>query len=480
MKPFKSREELYALYSTADKKDWEKYVYGLSVPVHAVTEPLYHMSFNMVPEGVWTPRTPIPGEAASEAHPLYGEMLPPRISVSTTLEGCWAGIFCYIFKDKKAAKELTAYIYKAIPQRGCRILTAETLSNFYLVQDAHLTNEYCLLGDVEMVLERTLTIKNTLSDPEKDWIKSNPFNEKRYGNVHYPPFIILNDEPNNQETVMSDFKLKPTLETMKFQISTEARMNPLSMLNEGMTNSFAVILGGLSNVGNVISNIHSAAPVFSFKPRDMRKITENNNYMQLMNYGAGVPPGFIGPLTPYMGLLIEMLNTMKNLRADVTKPLNSELGVILGNPERLRSATVSPLGKLNFHDKQVEAFKKRLAAYYDPKSSRDEIAFSRLFNDNSDFLKAGTLAVNLSQLLNQVHIELVGILEDTREASQTIDRLAIRITQDNLTYGVNAAVANDLSIAIDKVAVTLSFLASLLVMGEESVGILENLVDKIN
>lgn len=278
---------------------------------------------------------------------------------------------------------------------------------------------------------------------------------------------------------MSDLKLKPSLETIRFQLSTEARMSPLSMLNEGMTNSFAVVLGTLGNVGNVLTGFKNAPSAFKFKPRQLRLITDNNNYMQLMNYGAGVPPGFIGPLTPYMGLLIETLNTMKNVRNDVTKPLVMELGSMLGNPDRLRSATLSPLNKLNFHDKQVESFKIRIASYYDPKSSRDEIAYSRLFNDNADFLKAGSLAINLSQLLNDVHRELKGILEDSREAAALIDRLAIRITQDNITYGVNAAVANDLSITIDKVATTLSFFASLLVMGEEAIGVLDNLVAKI-
>lgn len=478
MKPL-TREALFERYQKSSKEEWETYIQTLTVPSHAVTAPLYHMSFTEVPAGLWAPKNTVKGESQSEAHPIYGEMLPNRISVSTSLEGCWAGIFCYLIKQPNIGKEITAFIYKATPQRGCRILTTEVLSNYFLVQDAHLTDEHCLLGDAQMVLERKITIKNTFNVAESKWIKSHPFNEKRYGNLHYPPFVILNNETINQETSMSDFKITPSVNTIRHQISTEARVNPLSMLNEGMANSFTVLLTQMDAVNNGVAQLAMRPINYAFKPRKLRHITDNNNYMQLMNYGAAVPPGFIGPLVPYMGLLAEMLNLFKNIRSDVTKPMCVEIGTMLGNPDRMRSSSMSPLSRINFHDKEREAFKKRVASYYSPDSTRDEIAFSRLFNDNSEFLKAGAIVTTLEHLLKDVSLELKDVLADTREISGLTDKLAIRITQDKITYGINAAVANDLAIAVTKVAECVSYLAVIITMGEEAIGILDNLAAKI-
>lgn len=480
MKPLDSRESLFEKYKQSSKEEWDHYINGLTEPRHTVTQPLYHMSFTMVPEGIWHPRTPVSGEAASEAHPIYGEMLPNRISTSTSIEGCWAGIFCYLHKDKSVTKELTAYIYEAKPERGCRILAADTLTNHYLVQDAHLTNEYCLLGDVKMTLVRKLTIKNTLSAPESKWIKGNPFNEKKYGKVHYPPFVILNDEPIKPETTMSIIKLNFSNEVLHNQLSLEAATNPLGLLAEGMTTKFSVLLTQLNNLNTGF--IHTGRPEFThqLKPRKLRKITDKNNYMQLMNYGVGVPPGFIGPMVPYMGLLVETLNLYKNLRTDVTGPVSREIGLILANPDKLRNSTISPLTRLNFHEKHNESFTKRLASYYNPKSARDEISYARLFNDNAEFIKAGELVISIEDMMNRVNKEVRGVLDDVNEISGLTDKLAIRIMQDKETYAINASIANELAIVITKTATCVSFLSALLVMGEEAVGIIDNLAKKIN
>lgn len=479
MQPLDSREALFKHYQTSSDKEWDNYIQSLTVPPHAVTQPLYHMSFTEVPDGLWSPKKAVRGEASSEAHPIYGEMLPERISVSTSLEGCWAGIFCYLRKDPTVPKEITAFIYKATPQRGCRILTTETLSNYYLIQDAHLTDEYCLLGDVQMSLERTLTVKNTLSAPESKWIKDNPFKQKRYGNMHYPPFVILSNEPIQQESPMTALKLNFSNEMLHNQLSLEASANPLGMLAEGMTTKFSVLLTQLNKTNAHVSSLVTK-PLRLTKPRKLRHITDKNNYMQLMNYGVAVPPGFIGPITPYMMLLAESLNLFKNIRRDITKPVAMEIGTILANPDRLRSASISSLTKINFYTKERTAFNQRVASYYNPKSTRDEIAFSRIFNDNAEFLDAGIRATELEHLLNNVNLELAGVLEDVGIISALTDKLAVRLVQDKLTYGVNAMVARDLAITITNTAESVGFLGALIAMAEESIGIIDNLVKKIN
>ena len=484
MKAPSSREELYKRYKDMSKPEWEQYVLSLTDPPHAINTELYHLSFARVEGGVWSPRAPRGSEASSEADPIYGEMLPSRISTSSDIEGCWAGIFCYLATDlkveKQQPKEIIAYLYKAKPLRGCRVLTPETLTKEYLIQDAHMTHEYCLIGDVEMTIVSEITFKNTYTQPDSKWVSGHPFNEKRYGKTNYAPMVILNNVPIKPETNMSTLKLNFSNEVLQNQLSLEAMTNPLGLLAEGMSTKFTVLLTQLNKLNATFAHSGISGNKFTVKPRKLRRITDNNNYMQLMNYGAGVPPGFIGPLVPYMGLLEETLNLYKNIRTDITKPVASEIGVILANPDRLRSSSISPLTKLDFHDKQREAFAKRISSYYNPKSSRDEIAYSRLFNDNSEFLRSGELAVSLEDIMNRVNLEVRGVLEDVGIIAGLTDKLAIRIMQDKQTYSINASIANELSIVISKTADSVSFLSALLVMGEEAVGIVDNLAKKIN
>lgn len=478
-----SREELYKKYKQSQDTQWEDFIWGLSKPRHAIEETLYHLSFNKVPSGIWSPKPPKPGEASSEAHPIFGEMLPNRISTSPTIAGCWAGVFPYIAKtlldDKTQTCEVVGYLYEAKPKRGTRVLTPDTLFEYYLVQDAHLTNEYCLLGDTQMTLIAEITFKNTAVPPLSNWVSGYAFDDKKYGKIQYAPMVVLNNKPITPETDMSVIKLNISNEHMQNRLSLEAATNPLGILSEGLVTKFSVLVTQLNNLNAVFA--HTGNPNFEYqlKPRKVRGITDANNYMQLMNYGVGVPDGFIGPLVPYMGLLIETLNLYKNIRTEVTAPVARELGAILANPSKLRNSTVGTLSKLNFNEAHNKAFKDKVKSYYNPKSQRDEISYSRLFNDNSEFIKAAELVVVLEDVLNKVNKEVSGVLDDVNRISGLADKLAIRVMQDKQTYGINANIANELSTAIAKTAEAVSFLSALIVLGEEAIGIVDNLIKKI-
>lgn len=483
MKEKFTREVQFSQYKDTDPNEWATYINSLSVPPHAIDIPLYHMSFDEAASGDWEPRKLLRNPNNSDAHPIFGELLPNRISTSPTIEGCWAGIFAYLFEELKANrnnhKEVKAYLYRATPKRGCRILTPDTLCNNFLVHDAHLTQEHCLLGPVHMTLERTLILKNTTTYPLKRWIKDHPFGNKDYGGLHYPPIEIISNEPYTSETTMSDLKINFSNEMLHSQLSLEAATNPLGMLSEGMTNKFNVLLTQLGRTNVNVANILDYSSKTKVTHRKLRHITDNNNYMQLMSYAAAVPPGFIGPLVPYMGLIAESLNLFKNIRRDITKPVAVEIGTILANPDRLRSSTITPLSRINFHLKEKEAFQTRVAKYYNPKSQQDEIAYSRLFSDNAEFLKSGTEATALEQLVLHTSVEIQEVLEDVDEISRLADKLAIRITQDKQTYGINASIANDIATAIQETAESISFLAALIVMAEEAIGVVDNLANKI-
>lgn len=203
MKPFKSREELFEHYKTSSDKQWLDYIDSLTTTPSNIQNSLYHISTQPDVSGVWEPRNSGKNDNSNSAHPIYGEMLPDRISVSETIEGCWAGIFSSLTNNDTKIKQFEVYLYEAVPLKDCKVLTPNTLSKYYLVQDAHLTGEYCLMGKVQMTLVSKLTLKNTFGYPISKWINGHPYNESRYGRTNYPPVEILNNEPINQETNMS-------------------------------------------------------------------------------------------------------------------------------------------------------------------------------------------------------------------------------------------------------------------------------------
>ena len=203
MKPFSSREQLFEYYETSTKKQWDDYIYSLTTSPSYIKNELYHISTQDDVAGVWSPRESTKEDNSKTAHPIYGEMLPARISVAETIEGCWAGMFSHLTNNESKIKEFVVYLYKAEPLNSCKVLTPKTLSDYYLVQDAHLTGEYCLIGDVRMVLVSKLTLKNTFNYPDSKWINGHPYNEPRYGRTNYPPVEILKNEPITKESNMS-------------------------------------------------------------------------------------------------------------------------------------------------------------------------------------------------------------------------------------------------------------------------------------
>ena len=97
----------------------------------------------------------------------------------------------------------------------------------------------------------------------------------------------------------------------------------------------------------------------------------------------------------------------------------------------------------------------------------------------SEFLDAGRMSEMLNDNLQKAEKVLKGVIVDINTLTDLCERLAIRITQDKQVYGINNRMANDIAQAVSLVANEVSFFTSLMVMGEQAVGVLENLVKKM-
>ena len=507
MSKYKTREELYNAYMNSSSGEWKKFIMGLTVPADEIDYPLYHLTENKPDNLNWVsnkkPRTTKKTDSNTPPHPICSEPLPPRISTAPTLEGCFGGIYPYLantFQDKNI-KEKEFYLYQAIPDKHARVLTPTTANNEWLVYDAFLTQEHCIFGKVTMVLVETIVIKN----PElvkEGWTVSHPYDLDRYETeVWMPPTVVvnrtkatthisyeafspsLNDELSlldfSKETTMStEFKLSPSKDVILSQLSLEAHQNPLQLLSEGLLNKFSLVLTKLNSLDDSIHSLVAGKFRTDVSASTVRRITEKNSYMQLAVLGVGVPDGFVGPLKPYMLLLESTLSKYLTIRKDVLIPAATQMSIVLSNPDKLQSATISPLKDVKFFTKEKEYFETHVKSFFSTNSQSDSIVFSRLFANNGEFMECAKHAESLENLGKQANKILDSIIDDISNLKDITNRLAVRIAQDKQTYGVNAKVANELATVITQVANEISFFSALMVLTEQAIGIMDSAVDK--
>lgn len=508
MSKYKTREELYDAYMNSSTGEWKKFIMGLTVLADEIDYPLYHLTENKPDNLNWVsnkkPRTTKKSGSNKPPHPICSEPLPPRISTAPTLEGCFGGIYPYLAKvfQDKSIKEKEFYLYQAIPDKHARILTPTTATDEWLIYDAYLTKEHCIFGKVTMVLVETVVIKN----PEliKDgWTVSHPYDLDKYEiEVWMPPTVVLkqtkpssrisyeafspsladetNEFINQLETNMSnEFKLTPTKDLILSQLSLESNTNPLQILSEGLLNKFNLVLTKLNNLDDSVHTLVSGKFASNVSANTIRKLTEKNSYMQLAPYGIAVPDGFVGPLKPYMQLLEVTLSKYLTIRKDVLVPAVTQMSVVLSNPDKLHSATLSPLKEVKFKIKEREYFETHVKSYFSTTEQSDNIVFSRLFASNGELMECAKHTENLEQLGKQANKILDTIIDDISNLKELTNRLAVRITQDKQTYGVNARVANELATVVTQVANEISFFAALIVFTDQAIGIMDNVVDKV-
>lgn len=187
----KSREDLELLYRNSTDEQWNKWIESLTIDGSKITYPLYHLSFDNKLDGVTIKPRPISGvnsmfvRDTDEHLSIYSELLPDRFSMSSSLLGCWKGVSAIMeieFRNRNISNEFEMYLYRVLDLNNTNILTGKTLHKFYLNHDAHETDEHCLIkGDVYLVLNSKLTLKNTTNASDDEYLSYYPFNDEKYG-----------------------------------------------------------------------------------------------------------------------------------------------------------------------------------------------------------------------------------------------------------------------------------------------------------
>lgn len=137
---------------------------------------LYHISFkNHTHQGIWRPGNPdgfdvtqesAPGVVGDAAFP-YPEPNLPRISVSPTIDQCFRGVFPNVsqYFEEKNYPYMEYSVFQPRFKGTERLILPSELTAKRIVWDACVTDEHCILDNVQMVYAGKVRIFNTNASP---------------------------------------------------------------------------------------------------------------------------------------------------------------------------------------------------------------------------------------------------------------------------------------------------------------------------
>lgn len=172
---------------------------------------LFHISFNANLEGIWDPEF---NQKPDENHPEkpdpnaepfpYPEPNIGRISVASTLKGCFIGVYPNVAKFFEERNYPHMFFHVYVPQftGNERIVTPEVLTKDRLVWDAVATQEYLILDKVQMNHWGTFEVANTNKVPTA---YIHPFGDKSLPKESVGPaninYILTEDPPGKKRNI---------------------------------------------------------------------------------------------------------------------------------------------------------------------------------------------------------------------------------------------------------------------------------------
>lgn len=481
MPTYKTREALFKDSRTKSDEEWHNWIATLLVNPKTITDRLYHISFkDNLPKTI----TPQPVFATGGAeHVLYNERLPPRLSTSTSVLGCWQGIyanFSEMFeRDVEKHKRITIFVYEVTPHVDALILTDKTATHEWLLYDAHLTKEHSVFGGCDLQLLGEVVLKNTAEAPDKEWTTFHPYGLKKYNMLYSnPPFIIAKSTLPNTVTLES------------FNLTTEQHMSDITeskihsanlphldaISQEAISNPFSGITAGIKrNLHNVIINLQDlqtdkyqtslAETYVTFKENahNNSKEFKNSNHLEVKGLQVVVPTGFTGDYISYTRVLGAQFKAMQNITNDVLEPTHNLILKYIGKPDTMSNVSNDDLKRIKFHDKEIETFKKSMNKFFDPKKKHQALPIGKLVRSTKEFNQLATElgGAILPWMLNTKW--QTEVFRSYTALQQSIDLLLVRIEQKPQEYQLNKLNAERLAKLINDAAVEVELVSAMFV-----------------
>lgn len=187
MKSFKNRDETVAYYRQVGEETFDKEISSLAVKGSTIKQPLYHLSFNDKLGGKrLKPQAPtMPDYERKEGEiTLYTELCPIRLSCSDTIDGCYYALFLIIDellnKKYKQVDEIVMSLYTVDVKPNTLVLTNDTINDYHLIHDSHITREYGILNEFTMTYQGDIYFKALWDMKDEEGVWYYPYDDKRY------------------------------------------------------------------------------------------------------------------------------------------------------------------------------------------------------------------------------------------------------------------------------------------------------------
>lgn len=148
---------------------------------------LHHISDNGNLEGIWKPRVPAVFDTEKITAPTDNFA---RICVAPTIHNCFQSIYRNISNrfNEKTNESLVFYVYTPVLTGNERVLDPNYLTTNKLVQEAHVTQEHCIIDPVEMVLSAKIEVTNIDNDKQTYY---KPYDDSSAPSVYLAPSQII-------------------------------------------------------------------------------------------------------------------------------------------------------------------------------------------------------------------------------------------------------------------------------------------------
>lgn len=217
----RSREGRYNIYVSFNFADFDKQfnllrmaiamkmptIYNTKIDYKNIKLPdLYHISLNPNLPARLIPGGNYKDEQSTSLEDATTENLPPRISFSSSIEGCFRGIYPNIVVNANEAngKELVFFVYKLSKDtKASKFMSPHELTEKQLVHDACFTSEYVLFKSVFVSKIAKIGVK-IANDPRE--------NKITYGFFGQPP--VGEDTgwaPDMSYRILSKFSTKASI-----------------------------------------------------------------------------------------------------------------------------------------------------------------------------------------------------------------------------------------------------------------------------
>ncbi len=208
-----------------------------------------------------------------------------------------------------------------------------------------------------------------------------------------------------------------------------------------VTSFFPRLIEGVKSFANGIFT-DNAAHVFQLT--DVKAIERKilgANYVQMSPVTLPVPAGMCINYPDYIAVVADSVDIVERINNEVLVPFVTWLGVLLTNPEELRTLRATTnINGLQWHD--IDGIQKRYAKAFD-KQAKSEKPYGELYRRNVDYVQAVKDTNGIAERM--ARIDRTAMIKQMETAVQYLERIIENTKSNPEQFKVSGPVLDSLS-----------------------------------